>query len=132
MRSLCGCRKCSLAVRGLARGPADVLGAGTHARQLSRPALREMVLAAAAKVGAADYTWLPTPVRGRLDDRPWIDGIALQHPTRSVHELARMLQVACYVVIAFLSGLRDAEIKHLRRGCLRVQRDPDGRPTGGS
>jgi hypothetical protein len=101
---------------------------GTHAKQLSRPALREMVLAVAAKVGTTEYTWLPTPVRGRLGGRPWLDGIALQHPTRSVHKLTRMLQVACYVVIAFLSGMRDAEIKHLRRGGLRVQRDPDGRP----
>src|SRR5664279_4448267 len=39
-----------------------------------------------------------------------------------------MLQAACYVVIAFLSGMRDGEVKHLRRGCLRVQRDADGRP----
>jgi hypothetical protein len=87
-----------------------------------------MVLAAAAKVGVTDYTWLPLHFHGRLDGEPWIDGIAVAHPSRSVHKLTRMLQVACYVVIAFLSGMRDAETKHLRRGCLRVQRDPDGRP----
>jgi hypothetical protein len=102
--------------------------AGTNATRFGQPVLREMVLAAAAKVGVTDYTWLPLRLRGRLDREPWIDGIALQHPSRSVRKLARMLQVACYVVIAFLSGMRDAEIKHLRRGCLRVQRDPDGRP----
>ncbi|WP_331757958.1 hypothetical protein OG225_41740 (plasmid) [Nocardia sp. NBC_01377] len=33
---------------------------------------------------------------------------------------------AAYVVIAFLSGMRDSEIKHLRRGCLQLQRDENG------
>ena len=39
-----------------------------------------------------------------------------------------MLYAACYITIAFLSGMRDSEVKHLRRGCLRVERDSDGRP----
>jgi hypothetical protein len=37
-----------------------------------------------------------------------------------------MLQAAAYAVIAFQSGMRDSEIKHLRRGCLQTQRDEDG------
>jgi hypothetical protein len=44
----------------------------------------------------------------------------------SVGTLARMLQTASYIVIAALSGMRDSEIKHLRRGCLAVRRGPDG------
>jgi hypothetical protein len=38
-----------------------------------------------------------------------VTGIALQHRTQSLNKLARMLQVACYVVIAFLSGMGDVE-----------------------
>jgi len=30
------------------------------------------------------------------------------------------------VTIAFLSGMRDSEIKHLHRGCLRTHKDPTG------
>ncbi|MBQ0927541.1 site-specific integrase [Saccharopolyspora endophytica] len=41
--------------------------------------------------------------------------------------LARLLQIACWIVIAYLSGMRDSEIKHLQRGCVTVQRDPTGR-----
>jgi hypothetical protein len=47
--------------------------------------------------------------------------------SNSVTILARMLQAACYTTVAFLSGMRDPEIKHLRRGCLSVQQDRDGR-----
>lgn len=89
---------------------------------------RDTVSATAALVGATEHTWLHTTIRGRLDDTPWIDGIAVKHPTQSIHKLTRLLQVCCYVVIAFLSGMRDSEVKHLRRGCLTVARDPDGRP----
>jgi hypothetical protein len=32
------------------------------------------------------------------------------------------------VIIAFLSGMRDSEIKHLRRGCLHISRDAGRRP----
>ncbi|MGH3814460.1 MAG: hypothetical protein ACRDUV_18735 [Pseudonocardiaceae bacterium] len=39
----------------------------------------------------------------------WSPGIALQHRIRLRNKLARTLQVACYVVIAFLSGMGDAE-----------------------
>lgn len=72
---------------------------------------------------------LPIPITGRLDDRPWIDGISRDpHSKHGLAVLARMLQTACYVSIAFLSGMRDSEIKHLRRGCLETQYDPDGSP----
>lgn len=94
----------------------------------TNPAIRGKVLACAARVGVTDYTWMPIAIDGRLHGLPWIDGIARQHPTRSYLHLQRMLHIACYIVIAFLSGMRDAEIKHLRRGCLNTARDPDGTP----
>ncbi|AXB45274.1 hypothetical protein A4R43_24540 [Amycolatopsis albispora] len=88
---------------------------------------RNTVLDAAALVGVTEHTWLGTPICGRLDNTPWINDIALTHPTQSIRKLARLLQVSCYVVIAFLSGIRDSEVKHLRRGCVSVQRGSDGR-----
>lgn len=39
-----------------------------------------------------------------------------------------MLHIACHISIAFLSGMRDSEVKHLRRGCVAVVRDARGRP----
>jgi integrase len=89
---------------------------------------QQRIAAAVAQVGITDYTRLDVPITALLDGRPWLDGIATEHHRDdSRARLARMLQAACYVVIAFLSGMRDSEIKHLRRGCLRTIRDSDGR-----
>ena len=38
----------------------------------------------------------------------------------------RMLQAACYVVCAYLTGMRDCEVQAMRRGCLSVTRSEDG------
>ncbi len=71
-----------------------------------QPAIAET----AAIVGVSEYAQLNIDIAGRLDWRPWIDGICLE-PRRdySLTMLARMLQAACYIVIAFLSGMRDCE-----------------------
>ena len=84
---------------------------------------------AAAAAGITAWACYQLPVTGHLDGNPWIPGIAT-HPRSpgSLDELARLLQTACYVIIAFLSGMRDSEVKHLRRGCLIVSRDADRRP----
>lgn len=42
-----------------------------------------------------------------------------------VHE-ERMLQAACYVVCAYLTGMRDCELQAMRPGCLSVVRSADG------
>jgi hypothetical protein len=105
------------------------VAAGLNATSLNtRPDMRALIHATAAQVGATDHTWLPIPIGGVLDGQPWITGIAQQHPTQSLNILRRMLHIACYTVIAFLSGMRDAEVKHLHRGCVATLRDPDGRP----
>src|SRR6185312_8115469 len=59
----------------------------------------------------------------RLDSAPWLPGFDYYR----MPELSRLLQAACYVVIAYLSGMRDSEIKHLQRGCISHKRDNDGR-----
>jgi hypothetical protein len=38
----------------------------------------------------------------------------------------RMLQSACYVVCAYLTGMRDAEVQAMRAGCLDIERSEDG------
>ncbi len=50
------------------------------------------------------------------------------HPIFSCDTLLWLLRTACYVLIAFLSGMRDSEIKHIQRGALSVSCDVDGRP----
>jgi hypothetical protein len=38
----------------------------------------------------------------------------------------RMLQAACYVVCAYLTGMRDCEVQAMRSGCLSLTRSEDG------
>lgn len=77
---------------------------------------------AVAELGVADDAYLTTPVTGTLDGRPWTTQIRYS----DVPVLAIMARTACYVVIAYLSGMRDSEIKHLRRGCTSRRMDSDG------
>jgi hypothetical protein len=105
-------------------------GIGCTPRSLLRH--QAAIAAAAALVGVSDYSQLNAKITGRLDGHPWIDGICVE--TRrddSLTVLTQVLQAACYIVIAFLSGMRDCEVKHLRKGCVSVLRDGNGAPTGG-
>jgi hypothetical protein len=51
--------------------------------------------------------------------RPRFDAKTLLHEER-------MLQAACYVVCAYLTGMRDCEVQAMRAGCLSVTRSVDG------
>jgi hypothetical protein len=98
---------------------------GCHRASLARHPDR--ISATAGVVGIEDGTYLETLPAAKLDGTAWLDRIDYSSKGYdSVGTLARMLQTSCYVVIAYLSGLRDSEIKHLRRGCLAVRRGPDG------
>ncbi|WP_405480516.1 hypothetical protein [Streptomyces anulatus] len=89
---------------------------------------REAIEAVAAVVGVTEGTFVDE-VRGRLDGQPWVTSITTDHTTaNSLSRLGRHLQAACYTVIAFLSGMRDSEVKHIKRGGLEVKYDEDGRP----
>ncbi|WP_217234651.1 hypothetical protein [Streptomyces sp. AC555_RSS877] len=89
---------------------------------------RRAVDAATAIVGVTDSAFIEN-VQGRLDGEPWIESITTHHTTaNSLSRLARHLQAACYIVIAFLSGMRDSEVKHIKRGSLEIKYDEDGRP----
>jgi hypothetical protein len=88
---------------------------------------RELIHQTAAIVGVVPDAFDIGPVRGLLDGRPWIPAIVTDHTAcDGLATLARHLLTACYIVISFLSGARDGEIKHLTRGALEIERDQDG------
>ncbi len=84
---------------------------------------QELLANAAAELGVADTAYLRTTITGRLGGEPWITQI----PYAEAGHLARLAQAAAWVTIAYLSGMRDSEVKHLRPGCLSVSRAEDGR-----
>lgn len=88
---------------------------------------REDVIETAKAVGVSEYSELAMDIQGRVDGSPWVKGISLTpgHDD-SLTVLTRMLQISCYIVIAFLSGMRDNEIKHLRPGCCTTAYDVSG------
>jgi integrase len=96
-----------------------------HRREIVKR--RQAIDAVAAVVGVADAAFIDEAIQGTLDGRPWVKAITTHHtlPT-SLAALARHLQTACYIVTAFLSGMRDSEVKHIKRGCVEVKRDEDG------
>lgn len=85
-------------------------------------ASRRMIAEAARELGVDTDCPLTHVVQGRLEGSPWLQRVSYYEAAR----LERLLQVSCWTVIAYLSGMRDSEIKHLQRGCVSVQRDPDG------
>ena len=52
-------------------------------------------------------------------------GDRISTPRRLLLE-ERMLQSACYIVCAYLTGMRDCEVQAMRAGCLNVRRSEDG------
>ncbi|OBI78240.1 hypothetical protein A5664_18035 [Mycolicibacterium fortuitum] len=92
------------------------------------PAYAERINAAVAVVGIDNETYFYTPIQGQLDDLPWVDKISNEYGDESLPVLTRLLQTACYILISFYSGMRDSEVKHINRGCLRIERDPEGTP----
>lgn len=113
--------------RGKASTKAIAAELGRSSISLGR--YRRLIDEAAAVAGTAPQAVSGQPVLGRLDGRPWIEAILADHAERDgLANLARLLQDACYIALAFLSGARDSELKHLQRGCLTVERDAGGTP----
>lgn len=83
----------------------------------------------AATLGVSEYADLDQRINGRLDGRPWILGFRTNpHEVDSLSRMSSLLQTACYIVIAFLSGMRDSEIKHLQTGAAECVADSQGTP----
>jgi hypothetical protein len=89
---------------------------------ISRPQGRAMVATAVAELGLADGSYLFTQAQVRLDGAPWLPGFDYHR----MPQLSRMLQTACYVVIAYLSGMRDSE----KRAELRLMQHSAAATTG--
>lgn len=84
----------------------------------------------AEALGVSEYADLEQPIVGRIDGEPWIEGFRTNpREADSLSTMSQLLQTACYIVIAFLSGMRDNEIKHLRTGASEVVADSHGTPT---
>src|SRR3546814_20760293 len=54
--------------------------------------------------------------------RPW----RVRFDVKTLATEERMLQAAAYIVCAYLTGMRDCEVKAMRRGCLSIARSEAG------
>jgi len=82
----------------------------------------DLVTAAIDAIGI-EIGGMDTPIAADPDTgRPWrprFDAKTLAHEER-------MLQAACYVLCAYLTGMRDCEVQAMRAGCLLLTRSADG------
>ena len=81
------------------------------------------LVAAAINAVGVETGGMDTPISIEPDTgQPWrsrFDAKTLLHEER-------MLQAACYVVCAYLTGMRDCEVQAMRAGCLSLTRSADG------
>jgi integrase len=81
-----------------------------------------LILKAAGRLGFEIGGLDTMPSLDSHSQRPWrprFDYLSLKHEER-------MLQAACYIVCAYLSGMRDSEIQAMRVGCYQRARSADG------
>jgi len=76
-----------------------------------------------ARLPAGSSAPLGTPVTGQLCGKPWTGPISYHQAPA----FALRLSAACLIVVAYLSGLRPAELLHLQPGCCPA---PVGNGTG--
>ena len=82
----------------------------------------DLVAAAIDAIGA-ETGGMDTPITIDPDlGRPW----GPRFDARTLAHEERMLQAACYVVCAYLTGMRDCEVQAMRAGCLSLSRSADG------
>ena len=79
-----------------------------------------------ARLPVADTAPLDIAITGTVHGTPWLAHISYHQ----AQALALRLAAACLVVVAYLSGLRPAEVLHLRAGCCPAPED-DGAGTVG-
>ncbi|QHA04630.1 integrase [Streptomyces broussonetiae] len=65
---------------------------------------------------------MPCAVTGMIDGRPWTDAVDFDE----VGGLMRHLGTACFIVIAYLTGMRPGEVLGLHEGCC-PEPEPGGR-----
>ena len=87
-------------------------------RRATKQLILDAIPAIGTETGGMDTTITADPETGR----PWRP----RFDARTLFIEERMLQAACYVVCAYLSGMRDCEVQAMREGCLTVTRSEDG------
>uniref|UniRef100_UPI0021C19F5B hypothetical protein n=1 Tax=Frankia tisae TaxID=2950104 RepID=UPI0021C19F5B len=94
----------------------------TNRVSLSPGEVRRRIEAAVAEIGV-EPGGMDTPVSADpATGEPWR---ARFHPKAVTNE-RRFLMTACYVIIAYLSGMRDSEVQSLTRGCYFREPTADG------
>lgn len=87
-------------------------------RKSTKPLMLEAVAAMGTEVGGMDTAMSIDPDTGK----PWRP----RFDAKTLLFEERMLQAACYIVCAYLTGMRDAEVQAMRAGCLEARRSEDG------
>ncbi|MDH6626073.1 hypothetical protein M2271_003890 [Streptomyces sp. LBL] len=82
---------------------ARLLGYPVHRLDEARP--RQMIAEAVGDVGVDTDCPLAHAPQGRLEGRPWLERISYYDVAR----MERLLLVSCWIVIAYLFGMRDSE-----------------------
>lgn len=77
------------------------------------PQLRHLIDRSGLPV--ADAAYLKTPITAQVDDSPWRAAPISYH---EAPQLAALQRTACFIVIAYLSGMRPGEVLNLERGCV--------------
>lgn len=81
------------------------------------------LLAAAIRTIGTEPGGMDTPISDDADTgQPW----RRRFDAKAVLFEERMLQAACYIVCAYLTGMRDCEVQAMRAGCLTTRRSEDG------
>lgn len=63
----------------------------------------------------SEHTNLPLAVVGTIDGQPWAEAINFY----DVDKLSRLLATTCFIVVAYLTGMRAEECRALEKGCCR-------------
>ena len=87
-------------------------------RKATKPLMLEAITALGTEDGGMDTPIAVDPDTGK----PW----RARFDAKSLLLEERMLQAACYIVCAYLTGMRDCEVQAMRTGCLDVERSEDG------
>lgn len=83
---------------------------------------RTLIEAAVDNLGV-ETGGMDTPISIDPDSgQPWRERFDL----KTLRREEQMLQVAAYIVCAYLTGMRDSEVQAMRNGCLSIERSEDG------
>jgi len=84
---------------------------------------RQTIIEQAIAAMGTETGGMDTPISIDPDtSKPW----RRRFDTKTLLLEERMLQAACYIVCAYLTGMRDCEVQAMRTGCLGVKRSEDG------